>query len=755
MNLVTLLMLLPLASLLFLLVKSSVYYIKPADQHVNISANTLDYYLHNTAKYFVSNTQLYFLPGIYQLNMVIKIQNVSNFSLIGINTDNDSIVIKCLSTGGIAIINSSYTSVKHLIMKKCRSGLLVNSVPDIITNNIYDFYVSLLIQDSRSINIHQLTLLKTQSYSIVCINVLSDSTLSEVSSSGVLIVYQNHENVQNSEHNLTIIKYYPISASNCSKFLGYCYILEFMLLDHTYHININISEITFNTEDPIFIRSQTCNGFNKITIFNCNFTNIMSTSTDKGVIAMIEMYFTSCIKVYYLNKQMNQIDILKCYFFNNINYNVNLTRYVIVIQKDWYSYNGVIIYIRDSEIFENKDIAFLMSKSIGDLPFQPINIIINNTRFAHIKQLFKTYPFLCLHGVSLQLEGPIIFTEIEVNITIIDGDKTHVYTNGYIEFSNVNTIFIVQCTRFYLNTNTLLNFTSNKVSHLLFTRDDETETKIFYPPCLLQYIRNTFKEVSDLNISIIIDDCEFPYFCNNKYCTSHCSWDNTIFNEVSPLAFNRKIIKNLYNNSTLDRKDIIVCYCFKDDLYDCYADEINPVYPGQTVYLSFINPFKYDISITVYTGLPTSCRVGKNSELVQLLYSTVNCTKLQFTIQNTKKWCELFLSYSPYPTDAAIFYVKFLPCPPGFSLNNLEGYCQCDPLLTSTKIISITNCNISDQTILHPGNSWIRMTEYYTFQADCTKSFSSSCHTFSTVLYKDITHCVLCLILLFYNYRPS
>ena len=704
---ITVLMLLPL--LLFPLVKSSVYYIKPANQHINISANTLDYYLQNSEKYFVSNTQLYFLPGIYQLNMVIKIQNVYNFSLIGINTDNDSVVIKCLSTGGITIINSSYTNVKHLIMKKCRSELFANSVPGLITNNNYKLYVSLMIKDSYSINIHQLTLLKTQSYSVVCINVLSDSTLSEVSSSGVLIVYRNHESMQKSEHNLTIIKYYPTSASNCFKFQDCCYKIEFVLLDHTYHININISDITFNTEDAIFIRSQTCNGFNKINIFNCNFTNIMSTSADIEVVAMIEMYFTGCNAVDYDNKQMNQIDILKCYFFNNMNHNGHLPRYIIIIQKDWYSHNGVIIYIRDSEIFENTDIAFLISKIIdGDLPVQPINIIINNTWFAYI-ELFESYSFLDLHGVTLRLEGPIIFTEIEVNPAIIFGAKTHVYANGYIEFSNVNTFFIVQSTGFYLNTNTLLNFTSNKALSSLFKRDDETN--LLYPPCLLQYIGNIYK-VSNLNISIIVEDSEFSHFCDNKYCTSHCSWDNnTIFNEVAPLDVNRKIIKN---NSTIttDRKDI--CYCFKDDHYDCYVDEIYPIYPGQMVYLSFINTFGYNMSVTVYTGLPTSCRVGKNSELVQLLYSTVNCTKLQFTIQSTKKWCELFLSYSP--TDAAIFYVKFLPCPPGFSLNKLEGYCQCDPLLTSTKIISITSCNIDDKTILHPGNSWIRITENYTLQ---------------------------------------
>ena len=694
--------------LLFPLVKSSVYYAKPSNQSVNITANTLDYYLQNVMKYFVSNTQLCFLPGIYQLNTVIKIQNVYNFSLNGINTNisNNSVVIQCLSTGGIAIINSSYISMNHLIMKKCTSELPENSIPGSIVSSNY--HVSLLIKDSYSIKMHQLSLLQTQSYSIVLINVLSDSTISEVSSSGMLIVYKNHKNMQKSDqHNLTIIKFYPMSSINCP---DRCYEIEFLLFDHNYHININISETTFNKKDSIFIESQTCDGFNKIIIFKCNFTNIRSTSNDIELAAMIEMHFTSCSELYFVNKQMNQIDILKCYFSNNINYNGHRARYVMAIQKVWYSYNGVIIYIRDSEIFDNKDIAFLISKfTDSDPPFQPINIIINNTNFMCI-DLESQIPLLDLQGASLQLEGPIVFTEF--NRPIILGDKTQVYASGYIEFSNINAFFIVQSTIFYLNTNTLLNFTSNE-AFSMFKRDDDTNS--LYPLCLPQYnMGNKVHALSDVNISIIIDDSELSYFCENKYCTSHCSWENTIFNEIAPLDINRKIIKNLHNNSTLitDRK--FICYCFKDDLYDCYIDEINSVYPGQTVDLSLMNTFKpYNISVTVYTGLSTSCGIGKNSELVQLIHDS-NCTKLQFTIQSTKEWCELFLSYSP--DDAAIFYVKFLPCPPGFSLNKLEGYCQCDPLLTSTNIISITSCNINDQTILHPGNSWIRITEKYTFQ---------------------------------------
>ena len=158
-NMKSLLLLSASISLLFPLVKSSVYYVKPSNQQGNITANTLDYYLQNAEKYFVSNTQLYFLPGNHQLDTVIKIQNVCNFSLIGINTNSGSAVIKCLLTGGIEIINSSYFNVKCLIMKKCRSELPVNSVPGFINNN-YNLYVSLLIRDSNSVKMHQLPLLK-------------------------------------------------------------------------------------------------------------------------------------------------------------------------------------------------------------------------------------------------------------------------------------------------------------------------------------------------------------------------------------------------------------------------------------------------------------------------------------------------------------------------------------------------------------------------------------------------------------------
>ena len=139
----------------------------------------------------------------------------------------------------------------------------------------------------------------------------------------------------------------------------------------------------------------------------------------------------------------------------------------------------------------------------------------------------------------------------------------------------------------------------------LFKRDNGANS--LYPPCLLQYIGNACKynkeinTILHLNISVIADDSELSRSCENKYCTSHCSWsNNTISNQIIPLHVNTEVIEHLNNNSTLttDRKDI--CHCLRDGQYDCYVDEIKSIYPGQTVHLSLINNLVSDMLITVH-----------------------------------------------------------------------------------------------------------------------------------------------------------
>ena len=53
-----------------------------------------------------------------------------------------------------------------------------------------------------------------------------------------------------------------------------------------------------------------------------------------------------------------------------------------------------------------------------------------------------------------------------------------------------------------------------------------------------------------------------------------------------------------------------------------------------------------------------------------------------------------------------MFYVQINPCPKGFTFQKQRKACYCDPLLNN-RILSITSCNVKDESILRPANSWI------------------------------------------------
>ena len=53
-----------------------------------------------------------------------------------------------------------------------------------------------------------------------------------------------------------------------------------------------------------------------------------------------------------------------------------------------------------------------------------------------------------------------------------------------------------------------------------------------------------------------------------------------------------------------------------------------------------------------------------------------------------------------------MFYVQMKPCPVGFTLQSSKKSCYCDPWLNNN-ILSVTSCNLDDETVLCPAHSWI------------------------------------------------
>ena len=140
---------------------------------------------------------------------------------------------------------------------------------------------------------------------------------------------------------------------------------------------------------------------------------------------------------------------------------------------------------------------------------------------------------------------------------------------------------------------------------------------------------------------------------------------------------------------------------------------MGPIYPGQTLSFHLIPTILITkaVLIEILSDPYIACKSNKAST-IQL--DSRNCTKLDYLIKHPNgRWCELSLQAESadlfFPTSnrkwIEMYTITLKPCPIGFSLH-LEGECECDMTLSS-HIPSLTHCNIDDQTIPRPANSWI------------------------------------------------
>ena len=194
----------------------------------------------------------------------------------------------------------------------------------------------------------------------------------------------------------------------------------------------------------------------------------------------------------------------------------------------------------------------------------------------------------------------------------------------------------------------------------------------------------------------------------------HCAWDSSsAFISSIPLHVNQWFIN--VDNFTIEEKRKELCLCADNETLNCYNGIVGPFYPGQTVTFNLalrdtlsINAAHIEISRS-YSNF--ACDKG-TVELLKL--QSAECKSLDYTIKHNGKWCELILLATPpnilhelmlpkSQTDLSTITLQL--CPKEFSLHP-QGYCQCDPILSSC-IPSLTTCDIDQQTIPRPANTWI------------------------------------------------
>ena len=719
--------------LLLLLLHSTTCTVYTVIPNYNYNPNTtchhchnLQHYVLNVTKYFTSNTQLLFLPGSHNVLDPTKliIQNVYNISLIGRPGNSTARIREIIINNNLLIlmINISRLTIKNITFATTSTKGL----------GLYKWDPLLTIKDCSSVTLDHLVILKLSFrerniFALVGINIKGNSNFSHVKILDKMQLFYNKAHTDKEHHNLLMSNCEVISSISLKMFQD-SYKVTLKIIDT--HLQLAAPDATkpINVENSSFIYVEDL-GPSEVILINCRF--IHNTYAE-------HLFF-------FASSSNGSVRFINCRFINNSNFYSMFYIALHNLQLGPRRYvKPALIKIQLSVRLEFKNCYFQADSEYDGQVLQihgssrnPATVVIDNTTFSYyISKTINPYQnwfdtdtfdlsFIISSNSALIFQNSVVFRQIATLKSVISlkGNST-IIIFGSVEFScNVGEDLI----NFYENNkkyiimkeNSIFNICHNEVSSLFPTKP--VVAKYPYPVCLFQYFSNH-------NASTVPTDKRnfLIRFCDNR-CKqvsrsgcydymqfTHCLWlPQSLFNTSIPLEVNNKYMQFVDNSSIQNLSQKIeqssLCVCTSEVHYDCQIFKIGYVYPGQTLTISLLmNQQKLNTSnaVAVKTDVSqqyvTPCIVLDINENLQLINR--QCTKLQYTIGfSTESYCELFLKLASDSDEYLnIFSIRQITCPTGFV--KIDKRCQCDPVLVQ---YGITSCNINDQTILRPPNSWI------------------------------------------------
>ena len=673
-------------------ISCAVYTVAPDDHYYPNSTchycHNLQHYLLNITKYFTSNTRLLFLPGLHHLHTHLIIQNVHNISLIGSTANGTTLdtVIQCNSAVGILMTNVTKLTITDIAIKNCKNDGRISA--------------AVLITECTKVQWRRITVDSINSNGIIGINVLGDSCFSYIKCHMLKITYNDTQLAQNNSNHALLIDHYLITDQSSTQML-----LKFIISQHFYSVkitlaNINLVSINHTIVSVSVIFTAKHLHQNKVVIRDSKFIH----SNVYGNLLNIEVLDR-------LAMSNNIVQVNTCLFSNNIGNGP--------IQFTFIKCSGELaaISISDCKFHNNNQlIIFIKENKIPQETFAT-NIYISNTTFS----LNKGAKLFFLDVTKLHLKGPVIFHNNTCAISIITVRISNVSLTNYIEFSaNKAQTFIRYVAKTYyfmmLTESTTLNVSYNSFTFKEFAKLNLFVKSPTIPMCYFQYFSNRQLDNYHGNFSITFNDNNVQQNTYNNLHIVHCRWlPQSAYNTALPPVVNQQYIQFINGSHEfnilpqLNRRKIL-CYCY-GDYQECYKEILGPVYPGQTMTVMLKDSRHTQggntNDVIVDTSSPTACLINKSSEIKQSINKN-NCTELKYSIAfSSDNWCELYLRTSFYDNQHTdIYYITQLPCPTGFIKN--KGICQCDSSINEYNI----KCDINDQTILRPANSWISATTH-------------------------------------------
>ena len=712
----------------------TVYTVTPDDHYYPNTTchhcHNLQHYLLNITKYFTSNTQLLFLPGLHHLHTDLIIQNVHNISLIGSTANGTTIIFNSLST--ILIVNISKLTI-------CNFTIVASHKSKI---HWIHRWIPLTIKDCSFVLLNQLQIYQPKKFQIIEITLVAINIMGNSYFSFVQCYYGDFRIKLFYNETHTDRKHNNISINDCT-----VKTIDVVMIQNSYRVTLRIINIQLQHEIyeyTSFILGTEL-GTNKLFIIDCRFVSniyvkklFTFSSTSNG-----SVQFTNCK---FINN--NIIHTHGDEYLHHIYFKMRVSSGVLI-----QLYSGVNIEFNNCDFHDNSEEQILSQTAVKNL--SQTYVIIKNTNFTGVTgpRLFNNN-FISLSHAKLIFIGSVNINNIATFFFIISlmGNST-ITISGIVNFSHNHVPMLINfCGKkvkyIIIKENSLLNIDNNEIRSFFDT--NVPTTKYIYPFCLFQYFASsTVKEV------ILMEKRNFLIRFNNNHCNNtncynipaiNCLWlENSLFdnNIFIPHEVNNHYIQFVNNSGTYNLSQIIeqrsLCVCTNELHHDCHVNDLGYLYPGQTLTISLYHKGNNANFVAIKTDITqqyvTPCIVLDISENLQMIDQ--QCTRLHYTIGfPTDNWCKLFLKIASESDQYLnIFYVRQTTCPTGFV--KIDKRCQCDPALVQ---YGITYCNITDQTILRPANSWISATTHnnsYTYHISLHCPFHyclphSSHHNFST-----------------------
>ena len=725
-------------SLLFLtsllhMASSTTYYVipdhYPLHNYTNSNTFPLQHYLNNTSKYFVSYNQLHFLPGQYYINSDLFFKDIYNFTLTG-HRINHSIII-CSSPASILVINVDSFTMQNIVLIDCKR--LLKGLPN-------DFYVSVMFYCCNLVTMQNVSVNVSCNATATLVGIyvrnIVESKIINVQVKINILMCHNHPFLINGLmvfYNRSAKFHSPgviIEAFNyyvqkpCLKY-SQCAI-ECRILTGPFGVIINNSVFADLSNSSALHYHGNQNSANKQIIPPLLIKNVtVMHNTGFGLLKMfyIVIYYTGAFndtlkKNEFTGGFTDVFGFLNCSFVENTN-----IEFMIYVKLSSYSNRGY-IQIDNSTFHNNINVCFLkVTEYFGYIPNIVANVVLTDLTVSCNNQQYYGNDLIFITNARVIFSNSVFIDNYYEYNSIIKLHYSRIYFIRKNRIIKNKARYIIKAQRgsiFYLHSSATVNIVGNVVYKVVIQEYNIEHSEVHILCPLQVYSNILFANIDAFNCTfLLLNNTEmiskslpgqFLPFIN---INCKCHLERMISKNLSVNVVYHKIIQydNTYINKTSERFiPASVCPCSHNGSYNCYDSNLGSVFPGQTLHIQLIVPRHWSTSsstIIVANTKDDDCSIVDSYQLSQSHLISHCCNNYSYTIWPNSRHtteCKLFIGLSEIPE---MFYIQIKPCPLGFTLQSDKKSCYCDTLLINSDILSITSCNLDDETILRPANSWI------------------------------------------------